>query len=34
MVLKSGASRQVSQINSTLRQASRSSLLLDAIWLM
>ena len=34
MVLKSGASRPVSHISSTLRCASRSSRRLDAIWLM
>jgi hypothetical protein len=34
MVLKSGASRPVSHISSTLRWASRSSRRLDAIWLM
>ena len=34
MVLKSGASRPVSHISSTLRWASRSSRRLEAIWLM
>ena len=34
MVLKSGASRPVSHISSTLRCASRSSRRLDATWLM
>ena len=34
MVLKSGASRPVSHIISTLRCASRSSRRLEAIWLM
>jgi len=34
MVLKSGASRPVSHISSTLRWASRSNRRLEAIWLM
>ena len=34
MVLKSGANRPVSHISSTLRWLSRSSLRLEASWLM